>query len=578
MIELKNINISFDRKILTNANIHIYPGKMNILIGKSGCGKTTLLNEIGLITKHDETIYYFDGELVDNDIVSYRREKIGFVFQENDLLEKMTVRENLEFITLISGFEVIEDEIFQILEQTRCIDIIDRQINTLSGGQKQRVAIACALAKKPRLLLLDEPTSFLDKENCLIVLDIIKNIVSLNQTIVFIVSHDQRIIDIADVLYTIEDEKIHFEINEKINSCYVELKREKKYITTAINQYIKVSRKKMIKWIYIILTFVHSLLLFTHLYASSYEKYIYDYIINSPVEEVRIYYGSNKKIVYDEITDVISEDTMKRINNIDGIKQVVPFFQNEVILHNNHSILIQTYRNIDESNVEITYDSNSKIYISQSLKNMNIDMDIQGILKEEYRNKYSLGNDIIYMPLDIYYSNFKNSKMKMGIIEFDKDVDFNRVIQEIKQIDPQLTIYSTINIENIQFLNNQLLSGIQIILLFSFVLIIILMVIYHIKNMKTRKYELALLYSNGVSLVNIYKILIFEYLPGLLCSFVLSHSIAFIVLSITYPFHIVCNHYFVLIDIVYMGLFLFLPISITYFYLNKNNIVELING
>lgn len=578
MIELKNINISFDRKILTNANIHIYPGKMNILIGKSGCGKTTLLNEIGLITKHDETIYYFDGKLVDNDIVSYRREKIGFVFQENDLLEKMTVRENLEFITLISGLEVIEDEIFQILEQTRCIDIIDRQINTLSGGQKQRVAIACALAKKPRLLLLDEPTSFLDKENCLIVLDIIKNIVSLNQTIVFIVSHDQRIIDIADVLYTIEDEKIHFEINEKINSCYVELKREKKYITTAINQYIKVSRKKMIKWIYIILTFVHSLLLFTHLYASSYEKYIYDYIINSPVEEVRIYYGSNKKIVYDEITDVISEDTMKRINNIDGIKQVVPFFQNEVILHNNHSILIQTYRNIDESNVEITYDSNSKIYISQSLKNMNIDMDIQGILKEEYRNKYSLGNDIIYMPLDIYYSNFKNSKMKMGIIEFDKDVDFNRVIQEIKQIDPQLTIYSTINIENIQFLNNQLLSGIQIILLFSFVLIIILMVIYHIKNMKTRKYELALLYSNGVSLANIYRILIFEYLPGLLCSFVLSHSIAFIVLSITYPFHIVCNHYFVLIDIVYMGLFLFLPISITYFYLNKNNIVELING
>lgn len=578
MIELKNINISFDRKILTNANIHIYPGKMNILIGKSGCGKTTLLNEIGLITKHDETIYYFDGKLVDNDIVSYRREKIGFVFQENDLLEKMTVRENLEFITLISGLEVIEDEIFQILEQTRCIDIIDRQINTLSGGQKQRVAIACALAKKPRLLLLDEPTSFLDKENCLIVLDIIKNIVSLNQTIVFIVSHDQRIIDIADVLYTIEDEKIHFEINEKMNSCYVELKREKKYITTAINQYIKVSRKKMIKWIYIILTFVHSLLLFTHLYASSYEKYIYDYIINSPVEEVRIYYGSNKKIVYDEITDVISEDTMKRINNIDGIKQVVPFFQNEVILHNNHSILIQTYRNIDESNVEITYDSNSKIYISQSLKNMNIDMDIQGILKEEYRNKYSLGNDIIYMPLDVYYSNFKNSKMKMGIIEFDKDVDFNRVIQEIKQIDPQLTIYSTINIENIQFLNNQLLSGIQIILLFSFVLIIILMVIYHIKNMKTRKYELALLYSNGVSLANIYRILIFEYLPGLLCSFVLSHSIAFIVLSITYPFHIVCNHYFVLIDIVYMGLFLFLPISITYFYLNKNNIVELING
>lgn len=578
MIELKNINISFDRKILTNANVHIYPGKMNILIGKSGCGKTTLLNEIGLITKHDETIYYFDGKLVDNDIVSYRREKIGFVFQENDLLEKMTVRENLEFITLISGLEVIEDEIFQILEQTRCIDIIDRQINTLSGGQKQRVAIACALAKKPRLLLLDEPTSFLDKENCLIVLDIIKNIVSLNQTIVFIVSHDQRIIDIADVLYTIEDEKIHFEINEKINSCYVELKREKKYITTAINQYIKVSRKKMIKWIYIILTFVHSLLLFTHLYASSYEKYIYDYIINSPVEEVRIYYGSNKKIVYDEITDVISEDTMKRINNIDGIKQVVPFFQNEVILHNNHSILIQTYRNIDESNVEITYDSNSKIYISQSLKNMNMDMDIQGILKEEYRNKYSLGNDIIYMPLDVYYSNFKNNKMKMGIIEFDKDVDFNRVIQEIKQIDPQLTIYSTINIENIQFLNNQLLSGIQIILLFSFVLIIILMVIYHIKNMKTRKYELALLYSNGVSLANIYRILIFEYLPGLLCSFVLSHSIAFIVLSITYPFHIVCNHYFVLIDIVYMGLFLFLPISITYFYLNKNNIVELING
>ncbi len=578
MIELKNINISFDRKILTNANIHIYPGKMNILIGKSGCGKTTLLNEIGLITKHDETIYYFDGKLVDNDIVSYRREKIGFVFQENDLLEKMTVRENLEFITLISGLEVIEDEIFQILEQTRCIDIIDRQINTLSGGQKQRVAIACALAKKPRLLLLDEPTSFLDKENCLIVLDIIKNIVSLNQTIVFIVSHDQRIIDIADVLYTIEDEKIHFEINEKINSCYVELKREKKYITTAINQYIKVSRKKMIKWIYIILTFVHSLLLFTHLYASSYEKYIYDYIINSPIEEVRIFYGSNKKIVYDEITDVISEDTIRRINNIDGIKQVVPFFQNEVILHNNHSILIQTYRNIDESNVEITYDSNSKIYISQSLKNMNMDMDIQGILKEDYRNKYSLGNDIIYMPLDVYYSNFKNSKMKMGIIEFDKDVNFNQVIQEIKQIDPQLTIYSTINIENIQFLNNQLLSGIQIILFFSFVLIIILMVIYHIKNMKTRKYELALLYSNGVSLVNIYKILIFEYLPGLLCSFVLSHSIAFIVLSITYPFHIVCNHYFVLIDIVYMGLFLFLPISITYFYLNKNNIVELING
>ena len=313
MIELKNIHVEYDKVVFDNANIELKEHQFNILTGASGTGKTTLLSLLGLL-QECQGCYSFDNHILDykKNGELYRKYKIGFVFQENHLLKKLTVEENLCFAAYMSGIKIDEQELKELYSLTSIEHLIKRNVSSLSGGERQRVAIAFALVKKPRLLLLDEPTSFLDIDNALMVIQILKNIISQTNTIVLLTSHDQRIIQHANVIFTIQNHKIICQNKNTHQKRQIDknaIHRNKDYTKKAFQQYIEISRKKNNKIIYFCLTVIFTIFFFGTGYHIYYNDYITENFINSSLEEVRIYYGPNRQFAFNDISDTISNHT-----------------------------------------------------------------------------------------------------------------------------------------------------------------------------------------------------------------------------------------------------------------------------
>lgn len=199
---------------LRGIDLEIKKGEFTAIVGPSGSGKTTLLNIIGGLDQpsegqikiNDQDISIFS----DNELINFRQQNIGFVFQAYNLIPVLTARENVEFIMLLQGKSDRErdDRVTELLKAVGLADKMDVRPNQLSGGQQQRVAVARALASKPTFVLADEPTANLDSTSTNQLLDIMYQ---LNQTedITFVFStHDQRVIDRAKRVILIEDGKV----------------------------------------------------------------------------------------------------------------------------------------------------------------------------------------------------------------------------------------------------------------------------------------------------------------------------------------------------------------------------------
>ena len=200
MIELKNINKSYGtRVVLKDFSVVIKDGDYICFYGQSGCGKTTLLNIIGLIEDYDSGSVLYNDKPVNK---SYRRklldENISFVFQNFGLIEDISVYENFDVIRSIKNLKKRDKHalIDKTLEKVNQIDIGHKKIYELSGGEQQRVAVAKALIKKSNIILADEPTASLDPENQQAILTLLKQL-NENGCTIIVVSHDDACIKAA---------------------------------------------------------------------------------------------------------------------------------------------------------------------------------------------------------------------------------------------------------------------------------------------------------------------------------------------------------------------------------------------
>lgn len=215
MIELRDVSKVYqigDERVraLNHASMHIYPHEFVSIIGPSGSGKSTLMNIIGCLDVADAGVYKLDGIPIEhyseNDLARVRNEKIGFVFQNFNLIPKLSAEENVELPLIYRG--VKKDEraarVAQALERVGLSDRARHMPTELSGGQQQRVAIARALVGRPSLILADEPCGNLDSRTTDEIMGIFRELHEQGNTIVFI-THDnddarqaRRIIHIRD--------------------------------------------------------------------------------------------------------------------------------------------------------------------------------------------------------------------------------------------------------------------------------------------------------------------------------------------------------------------------------------------
>lgn len=199
------------RQILFDINLEIYPGEIVIMTGPSGSGKTTLLSLIGGLRSVQEGSLQFLGvELYrasQKKLVNIRR-KIGYIFQAHNLLEFLTARQNVQMAVELNKYLAQEEAIAKSEAILRAVGLGNR-INyypeNLSGGQKQRIAIARALVNNPPLVLADEPTAALDKQSGRDVVELMQRLAKEQGTSILLVTHDNRILDIADRIVEMED-------------------------------------------------------------------------------------------------------------------------------------------------------------------------------------------------------------------------------------------------------------------------------------------------------------------------------------------------------------------------------------
>ncbi len=215
MIQLKNVckyyQVGDDRvRALDHANLHIYPKEFVSIIGPSGSGKSTLMNIIGCLDVADAGEYLLDGlpieSYTENQLAKVRNEKIGFVFQQYNLIPKLTAEENVELPLIYQKVPKKEraERVKEALERVNMYPRAKHLPTELSGGQQQRVSIARAIVTRPKLILADEPTGALDSKTSREIIDIFHELHGQGNTIVLI-THDggiakqaQRSIHILD--------------------------------------------------------------------------------------------------------------------------------------------------------------------------------------------------------------------------------------------------------------------------------------------------------------------------------------------------------------------------------------------
>lgn len=199
-------------KAVDHTNIIIERGKFTAIVGRSGSGKSTLLHLFGGLDRPTSGKLFIDGEdifaLNENKLAEFRRRKIGFVFQEYNLIKSLNVWENIVLPVGLDNKKIDKERIMEIIKSVSMEDKLYQRADSLSGGQMQRVAIARALAVKPAIILADEPTGNLDSRTEMEVIALLKNSVSKYGQSLIMITHDEGIAQMADQIIEIDDGKV----------------------------------------------------------------------------------------------------------------------------------------------------------------------------------------------------------------------------------------------------------------------------------------------------------------------------------------------------------------------------------
>ena len=214
LTKIYNPDTDFPVTAVNDVTLQVAQGEFVAVMGPSGSGKTTLLNMLGGIDRPVDGTVTIDGiditKLTDKELIGFRRDNIGFIFQDFSLLPVLTAMENVEFVMQLQGKSRMECEAraVELLTEVGLGDRLGNVPGKLSGGQQQRVAVARALAPKPKFVLADEPTANLDAQTTYGLLDIMQQLNEKEGTTFIFSTHDPRVIERAKRVIVFEDGRV----------------------------------------------------------------------------------------------------------------------------------------------------------------------------------------------------------------------------------------------------------------------------------------------------------------------------------------------------------------------------------
>ena len=409
-LELKNVTKKFktiegERVIFENLNIHFPDYGLIAITGESGCGKSTLLQLIAGLDQDYEGKILFNQVKIE-DIKDYRQLVISFVYQNYQLIDYLSVKDNCLFYCHLKGIKVVEKQLQELLEIFELNELVNQKVKNLSGGQKQRVALIRALLCSSPIILCDEPTGALDEINRQKVYHFFKK--ASQRRLILIVSHDQKISKYTPYHLNFECLKHHYDWNHQLYSRY-EIRKTK--CGLLFKEMIQMILKDKKKWVMMFVSQIYMVLAMTLIITglegfNGYYQKQYNQAINNNL--VMIQKKNQEPFKEKEITKLKGKYQYHLdIGKIEGLKNFQSFSinkktkQNEVYV--NHALITKIKQN------KLIYKLNHHQYT----------LKIKGVIQDDYQEPllyyHSLSNEIALQCIDVstcivYVKNHKYMK------------------------------------------------------------------------------------------------------------------------------------------------------------------------
>lgn len=409
-LELKNVTKKFktiegERVIFENLNIHFPDYGLIAITGESGCGKSTLLQLIAGLDQDYEGKILFNQVKIE-DIKDYRQLVISFVYQNYQLIDYLSVKDNCLFYCHLKGIKVVEKQLQELLEIFELNELVNQKVKNLSGGQKQRVALIRALLCSSPIILCDEPTGALDEINRQKVYRFLKK--ASQRRLILIVSHDQKISKYTPYHLNFECLKHHYDWNHQLYSRY-EIRKTK--CGLLFKETIQMILKDKKKWVMMFVSQIYMVLAMTLIITglegfNGYYQKQYNQAMNNNL--VMIQKKNQEPFKEKEITKLKGKYQYHLdIGKIEGLKNFQSFSinkktkQNEVYV--NHTLITKIKQN------KLIYKINHHQYT----------LKIKGVIQDDYQEPvlyyHSLSNEIALQCIDVstcivYVKNHKYMK------------------------------------------------------------------------------------------------------------------------------------------------------------------------
>ena len=541
MIKLSNLLIEYEnRKILYIADFYAKKAEITIIKGLSGSGKTSFLYALGLISSFSNYFYRFDGKSIDVKKESEKaiiRKQIGYIFQDSNLIEELTIQEQFFLYAGINSEQITLEEIKDLLNYVNLNKSIDGTIETLSSGERQRLCIALTLAKNPNIIIADEPTSSLDKENQELIITIFRKIAYDLQKIVVIASHSSEVTAIGDRCYLIENNQLllNKESTYQITFPKQELIYGKKKIATTFFKFIYKQISHFNRYKELILLLIVSILTVAGLFLDNYFRFQKE----SANDQIEIYQYSKLPLTFQDIEAIKKNQQVNSIHSMDSYVQLhnqnfnlvvslLPYKEinttNFIYFNNNienggiilNASLAKEIGLISNDFVINDFDDNHlDVTISGTYYNLKIIGIIQDNTKEKEQNfmLYILENDELLSELEVTY-----------LLTVGLNIDVTSLKENIGTINPEFLINgNTINhlLSQIKY-NEQINTFITISLLIFYVVIISYFSFIMLLRILQQEHVLCMLKANGLNKYEFIRILFYQLRFQLLFSVTVS--------------------------------------------------------
>lgn len=511
MLTLKNIKIEYDGRILLKQDeLTFNPGRVYVICGESGCGKTSLLYQLGLLSQYSFVDYYYNHQHITThkDKEWLRKNIIGYVFQDKNLQDDLNVYQNLACFRMISGKKMTEEKAKELLETVGLAIPLTRQVTTLSGGEKQRLAIACALAKNSQIIIADEPTSSLDEKNKENIVRILERLATEFNKLIIVASHDQCFLKSKNRLYLIHEQKIQSDKSEEIQTASLNKTPIYSKFYTQMLKYKQRSYFKSMKkilWVSFIIIGLSGLAL----------------TLNKSI--IQSYKDKIELLLPNEIiaTNLYDSNDLEFIKSMESVKQIRPYYEISQVDFNDNQLkdsVIHTYYDEDLlSQNKIKDDKTGQVYLSYALKDYKGDMvrfnyqkqtyeySVSGIFDNNIRDIYQTEKTIIYLPKEFFED--KNLQTGCYIIEVKDIEDIDSTMSKILNINSSLQLVSEYK-DTDKLLQVQENLSIFVKLGVSILTIIALLSVSmsQILEVNSRIYEISIFKANGLQNKSLFKL------------------------------------------------------------------------